>query len=92
MSTYNTTCEYVEDGDTFRTVNQKWIRLARYDAPEQGELGYYEAKRFLSNLILNKQIVYEPVSISDDRIIAEVWQALKNVNDIMINACYKKKK
>lgn len=90
MARFNTICAYVEDGDTFLTTTRKWIRLARYYAPEQGEPGYNEAKRLLSSLILNnKGIVFEPVSTSYDRIVAEVWQAGKNVNDIMINFGYK---
>jgi len=92
MATYNAICDYVEDGDTFHTAMQKWTRLARYDAPEQGEPGYYEAKQLLSSLILNKEIAYEPVSTSYDRIVAEVCQDGKNVNNIMINSGYEKKK
>jgi len=44
----------------------------------------------LSSLILNKEIVYEHFSTSYDRIVAEVWQAGKNINDFMINSGYKK--
>jgi endonuclease YncB( thermonuclease family) len=90
MARYTAICEYVEDGDTFRTAKQNWIRLARYDAPEKGKPSYDEAKRFLSNLILDKEIVYEQVGTSYDRIVAEVWQANANVNNIMINSGYKK--
>lgn len=88
MAGYNAICGYVEDGDTFRTIDRNWIRLARYDSPEEGKPGYYEAKRLLTHLILGKEIVYEQVSTSDDRVVAEVWQAGKNVNDIMINSGY----
>ena len=28
-------CEYVQDGDTFRITKQDWIRLARYDSPDE---------------------------------------------------------
>ena len=90
MAKYTVTCEYVQDGDSFRTANQTWIRLARYDAPEKGKPGYDEAKRFLSTLILGKEIVYEQVGTSYDRIVAEVWQANASVNDMMINSGYKK--
>ena len=44
MTKYSATCEYVQDGDTFRTANQTWIRLARYDAPDEGEPNYANAK------------------------------------------------
>ena len=88
MAKYTATCEYVQDGDTFRTARQNWIRLARYDAPEEGKPNYAEAKQLLSSLILNKEIVYEQVGTSYNRIVAEVWQANRNINDIMINSGY----
>ena len=92
MAGYNAICEYIEDGDTFRTTKKNWIRLARYDAPQQGEPGYDGAKQLLFSIILNKAIEYDPVSESYDRIVAEVWRDGKNVNDLMINSGYKKKK
>lgn len=88
MTKYTATCEFVQDGDTFRTAGQNWIRLARYDAPEEGKPNYAEAKQLLSSLILNKEIVYEQVGTSYNRIVAEVWQANRNINDIMINSGY----
>ena len=88
MAKFTATCEYVQDGDTFRTAKQNWIRLARYDAPEEGKPNYAEAKRFLSSYILNREIEYEQVGTSYDRIVAEVWQGGKNINDIMINSGY----
>lgn len=88
MGKLSATCEYVQDGDTFRTAIGNWIRLARYDAPEEGKPNFEEAKQLLSNFILNKEIVYEQVSISYNRIVAEVWQANININDIMINSGY----
>ena len=92
MATYNAICVCVEGGDTFRTLEKTWIRLARYDAPEKGEPGYDEARQLLFSIILNKAIEYEPVNESYDRIVAEVWRDGKNVNDLMINSGYKKKK
>jgi endonuclease YncB( thermonuclease family) len=59
MTRLRATCEYVQVGDTFRTAKQNWIRLARYDAPDEGKPYCDEAKRLLSSLILNKEIVYE---------------------------------
>ena len=81
----------VIDGDTIETsVRKKPIRIKGIDTPEKGKPGYDEAKRFLSNLILNKEIVYEQVGTSYDRIVAEVWQANINVNNVMIDSGYKK--
>ena len=92
MARCNAICEYVEDGDTFRTTKKNWIRLSRYDAPEKGEPDYDEAKQLLSSLILDMAIVYDPISESYGGIVAEVWQNHRNVNDIMINSGYNKKK
>jgi len=90
MGKVTAVCKYVQDGDTFCTEGQNWIRLARYNAPEEGKPNYDEAKQLLSSLTLNKEIVYEQVSTSYDRIVAEVWQGGKNINDIMIQSGYKK--
>ena len=90
MAKYTAICEYVQDGDSFRTAKQNWIRLARYNAPEKGKPGYAGANRLLSNLILNKEIVYEQVGSSHDRIVTEVWQANISINDVMIDSGYKK--
>jgi endonuclease YncB( thermonuclease family) len=86
MARYSAICEFVQDGDTFRTTKQNWIRLARYDAPEEGSPNYAKAKQLLSSLILNKEIVYEQVGTSYDRKVAEVWQGGRNINDIMIQS------
>jgi len=88
MGRLDATCEYVQDGDTFRTAKQNWIRLARYDAPEEGKPDYAKAKQLLSSLILNKAIVYEQVGTSYGRIVAEVWQEGRNINNIMIGSGY----
>lgn len=89
MGKYRDTCEYVQDGDTFRTVKQKWIRLASYNAPEEDSPNYANAKILLSSLILNREIVYEQVGTSHGRIVAEVWQDNRNINDIMLHSGYR---
>ena len=83
MTRHADVCEYVQDGDTFRTVRQSWIRLARVNAPELETFRGAEAKNILSNLILKKGIGYEQVGISYNRIVAEVWLGSLNVNDYM---------
>ena len=90
MGRLSAVCEYVQDGDTFRTTKQNWIRLARYDAPEEGSPNYANAKNLLSSLILDKVIVYEQVGTSHGRIVAEIWQGSRNINDIMLQSGYKK--
>jgi len=81
-------CEYIQDGNTFRIAKQKWIQLASYDAPDEVEANYEKAKQLLSSLILDKEIVYEPVGESYGRTVAKVWQGGKNINDIMIQSEY----
>ena len=49
----------VIDGDTFVLESGEIIRLLCVDSPEKGEKGYQEAKIFLENLILNKNIFLE---------------------------------
>jgi len=83
MARYSAVCEYVQDGDTFRTTGKNWIRLANVCAPDEGEEGYERAKRVLENLILGKEIVYEQVGTSYDRIVAEVWIDGTSVNAYM---------
>ena len=88
MARYTDICEHVLDGDTFRTAKQYWIRLAHYSAPGEEERNYAKAKRLLSSLILHKEIVYEQSGTSSGRIVAEVWQAGNNINNIMIQSGY----
>ena len=88
MARYTAICEHVQDGDTFRTRKQNWIRLARYNAPEEDKPNYARAKKLLSSLILHKKIDYEQTGTSYNRIVAEVWQAGVNINDVMIQSRY----
>ena len=77
-------CEFVQDGDTFRTTGQAWIRLARVNAPRAGTLAWGVAKMELSGLILSKAIAYESAATDDSgRVVAEVWTGDVNVNDHM---------
>lgn len=79
------TVKEVIDGDTFETRGGDVIRLARVEAPEEGEEGYAKAKADLESIIDGEVITYEKVA-SDPfgRIVAEVWVNGKNVNDAMI--------
>ena len=83
MVYFDAICIYVDDGDTFQAAKGDWIRLANVCAPDYGEDGYAEAKNMLSNLILNKEIAYELVGTSYNRIVAEVWVEGINVNEYM---------
>jgi len=55
---------YVIDGDTFDCFPCGRIRLADVNAPERGELGYYEAKNALKSLVLGKKVYLDVDSVS----------------------------
>ncbi|MEW6557523.1 MAG: thermonuclease family protein [Elusimicrobiota bacterium] len=71
------------DGDTFKVSGGwKWndktgdaVRPTGYDTPEKGESGYEEAKRKLTNLILNKTVDIRDVKTVDKygRLVADVY-------------------
>lgn len=83
MTKVSATCEYVQDGDTFRTTGQNWIRLANVCAPELDKVGGTRAKGILESLILGKAITYEQVGTSHNREVAEVWVNGLSVNTYM---------
>lgn len=85
------TVSEVFDGDTFR-VKPRWkwkdrtgdiVRPTGYNTPEEGEEGYEEAKRRLTDLILNKKVDIRTCKTIDDhgRLVADVYYAGKNLAD-----------
>ncbi len=53
----------VVDGDTFMTAGrERAVRLANVDAPEKGRPGAVIATRFLSTMILGKNVDIDPVA------------------------------
>jgi hypothetical protein len=46
----------VIDGDTFELCSGETVRLLCVDTPERGQEGYEEAKAFLEDLILDKEL------------------------------------
>ena len=83
MATVSTFCDLVIDGDTFWTTEPHCIRLANVCTPEAGESGFQEAKKMLQGLILNKNIEYNQVGTSYNRIVAEVVVNGMSVNHYM---------
>jgi endonuclease YncB( thermonuclease family) len=85
------TVSEVIDGDTFKVKNGwKWdnktgdtVRPTGYNTPEENERGYEEAKRRLSNLILNKTVDIKNAKTIDDygRLVADVYYNGKNLAD-----------
>jgi len=78
---YKAEVKDVIDGDTFWT--SKKIRLARVYAPELNAINGTKAKRKLEELVLHKEVTYEQVGSSYDRLVAEVWHNRQNINDAM---------
>ena len=85
------TVSEVIDGDTFKVKNGwKWgdktgesVRPTGYDTPEEGEPGYEEAKKKLSNLILNEKVDIKDAKTIDKygRLVADVYFNSKNLAD-----------
>ena len=67
----------VLDGDTFEIDNGQAVRLIGIDAPNRGELGFEEAKNFLTTMIDGETIKLEYDYYQDDkfgRILAYAWE------------------
>ena len=81
--------EKVQDGDTFQTKRDRWIRLTNVDVPEKAIRGGAKAKQELGKLIKDKVVTYEPVGTSYARIVAKVKVNGKSANKSMRNKGYK---
>lgn len=85
------TVNEVIDGDTFKVLGGwGWngkkgdtVRPTGYNTPEVGEMGYEEAKRKLTNLILWKKVDIRNVNTIDvyGRLVADVYYNGKNLAD-----------
>ena len=88
MTKYSAKCVLVQDGDTFKTALNNWVRLANVCAPDKGSYDYIIAKAALEDLILGESIVYEEVGKSYGRLVCEVWVGDTHVNRYMRNQGY----
>lgn len=73
----------VIDGDTFKINTGEVIRLLCVDAPEKTEQYYEEAKEFLEDLILNKEVILNSSETDKDiygRLLRFVY-----INDTLVN-------
>ncbi len=79
------------DGDTFEIYSGETIRLLCVDTPEQSEEGFEEAKLFLEDLILNKEVILNS-SVTDrdsyDRLLRYVYINETFVNKEILNEGY----
>jgi len=67
----------VLDGDTFETDSGQTIRMIGINSPERGQLGFEEAKNYLTNMIDGETVGLEYDYYQDDkfgRILAYVWE------------------
>ncbi|HNZ52326.1 MAG: hypothetical protein BWY36_00666 [Candidatus Diapherotrites archaeon ADurb.Bin253] len=55
-SDFPTRVDRVIDGDTFELCSGEKVRLLCVDTPERGKPGYEDAKLFLEDLILNREV------------------------------------
>lgn len=75
----------VVDGDTFIIENRQPIRLYGLDAPALENCMGQDARKALSNLILNKRVlIKEPLSDGRGRVMALIYIDGKLVNEIII--------
>jgi micrococcal nuclease len=75
--------ERIIDGDTIEIENKTSVRLLGINSPEKGEFYYEEAKEFLEDLILNKQVELEYVGERKDkygRTLAYIYFNEENIN------------
>lgn len=91
------TVTHVHDGDTIgvggRGIELK-VRLAGIDAPEtsrsKGDTGQpysQQAKRYLTDLVLNKSIIVDSYGLDPDhRMVGVVYVGTKNINLEMVKA------
>ena len=66
----------VIDGDTFVMKNGLSFRMLGIDSPNRGNVGYDEAKSYLTSLIIDKELSLEYDTYQDDkfgRILGYVW-------------------
>lgn len=78
------------DGDTFKvSPNWKWneesgdtVRANGYNAPEEGQPGYEDAKEKLKRLILGKQVeLKNSIKVTYGRLLCDVYVDGKNLAD-----------
>ncbi len=76
----------VHDGDTFTLGNGERVRLLGINAPEIGNCGSEEAKKLLSDLVLNKVVkITEEKRDTYGRRMGLVWTGRKPANSVNEN-------
>ena len=85
-------CPYVVDGDTLDVEGVGRIRLVGVNTPERGQLGYQEAKDFVTSMCLGKTVYLD---IDDEkhhdkygRVLAVVYVGNVNINKELLKRGY----
>jgi len=81
----------VIDGDTIKLPYNKFVRLARVDAPEKNKKGGSATRQKLEELVEGKTISYTEDAKSYSRIVGRVKVGKKDVNKAMNNFIKKMK-
>lgn len=77
----------IVDGDTFIIANRQLVRLYGIDAPELGRCGSLESKKYLSSLILNKNVIITDLRGGGyNRVMGFVYVAGTSVDAAMMKA------
>lgn len=89
----------VVDGDTvdalvdlgFRMYTRQRLRLAGLDTPERGQVGFQEAKQFLTDKVLNRSVVIKTTKPSKyGHYLAELYLDSVNINSLLLENGYAK--
>ena len=75
----------VIDGDTFEIASGDTIRLLCINTPEENKEGYQEAKDYLENLILDKEVILEADIQEQDKYNRALRYVYLNNSDNSIN-------
>ncbi len=79
--------KFVYDGDTILIEGNQKVRLLGIDAPEKGEKCYQEAKEYLLNLVLKKEVALQREGQNKDkygRLLRWVFVDDQNVNLLLL--------
>lgn len=86
------TVNHIQDGDTFAMESGQWVRLADVDTPESGQIGYYEAETYLSDLIYQKKVYLDIDDVytydyegTGNRLVCVVYVPFNDTHYINVN-------
>jgi len=75
---------WVQDGDTFRTEDDEWIRLADINCSEKNQPGYLEATNYMISTVKNKTVFLD----IDDKYTYDEKDGEKGKGDRLVCVVY----